>query len=72
MALEFDPTKTFAEHLDAFRTHLEALEPELAKIFFDNQATLMAGANPRERTARTAFNTAVQKELDELPPRDEA
>jgi hypothetical protein len=71
MALEFDPTKTFAEHLAAFRTHLETLDPELAKIFFDNEATLMAAANPRERAARTTFNTAVQKELDALPPRDE-
>ena len=72
MALEFDPAKTFAEHQAAFRAHLETLDPELAKIFSDHEVTLMAGGDPRDRAARAAFNTAVQKDLDALPPKDEA
>lgn len=70
MALEFDPTKSFDEHIAEYRKHLEALDPECAKIFFDNLATLVGDGNPaRARANRTAFNAAVLRQLKALPPK---
>ena len=68
MAFEFDPNKTLDEHLAAFRTHLEAIDPECAKLFFDNQEKLLGDGNPsRARTNRAAFNLAVLARLKALP-----
>jgi hypothetical protein len=72
MAFEFDPSKTFDEHVAEFRKHLEGLDPEFAKIFFDNQATLLGDADPaRARANRIAFNEAVLAQLKGLPPKKE-
>jgi hypothetical protein len=69
MAIEFDPTKSFDEHIAEYRAHLESLDPDCAKILFDNLATLIGDGNPtRVRANRTAFNAAVLKELKALPP----
>jgi hypothetical protein len=73
MALEFDLNKTFDQNIAEFRKHLEALDTECAKIFFDNQATLLGDGNPaRARTNRIAFNEAVLEQLKALPPKAEA
>ncbi len=73
MALEFDLDKTFGENIAVFRGHLEGLDPECAKIFFDNQATLLGDGNSaRARANRTAFNEAVLAQLKVLPPKSEA
>jgi hypothetical protein len=69
MALEFDLDKTFDQNIAEFRRHLEQLDPECAKIFFDNQATLLGDGNPaRARANRIAFNAAVVEALNALPP----
>jgi hypothetical protein len=68
MALEFDLNKTFDQNIAEFRNHLEGLDPECARIFFDNQATLLGDGDPaRARANRTAFNEAVLEELNALP-----
>jgi hypothetical protein len=73
MALEFDLNKSFDENIAEFREHLEWLDPECAKIFFDHQATLLGDGNPgRARSNRIAFNEAVLTELNALPPQTEA
>jgi hypothetical protein len=73
MALEFDLNKTFDQNTAEFRKHLEGLDPECAKIFFDNQATLLGDGNPvRAQANRIAFNEAVLEHLKALPPKTEA
>ena len=70
MALEFDPSKTFDEHIAEFRKHLEGIDPECAKIFFANQATLLGDGDPaRARANRIAFNEAVLEQLKGLLPK---
>jgi hypothetical protein len=72
MALEFDLNKTFDENIAEFRKHSEGLDPECAKIFFDNQATLLGDGNPtRARANRTTFNEAVLAQLKALLPKTE-
>jgi hypothetical protein len=69
MALEFDLNKSFDENIAEFRKHLEGLDPECAKVFLDNQATLLGDGNPtRARQNRIAFNEAVLERLKGLPP----
>jgi hypothetical protein len=68
MPLEFDPSKAIDEHIAEFRARLEAIDPECAKIFFDNLPTLEGDGNPsRGRVNRTAFNQAVLAQLKALP-----
>ena len=52
MALEFDLNKTFDQNTTEFRKHLEGLDPECAKIFFDNEATLLGDGNPARAQAK--------------------
>jgi len=73
MALEFDFNKTFEQNTAEFRKHLEGLDPECAKIFFDNEATLLGDGNPaRAQANRIALNEAVLEQLDTLPLKTEA
>jgi hypothetical protein len=56
-----------------FRKHLEGLDPECAKLFFDNEATLPGDGNTaRAQANRIAFNEAVLEQLNTLPPKAEA
>jgi hypothetical protein len=65
MALQFDLNKTFDQNTAEFRKHLEGLDPECAKIFFDHEATLLGDGNPaRAQANRSGFNEAV---LEQLP-----
>ena len=73
MALEFDINKTFDQNTAEFRKHLEGLDPECARIFFDNEATLLGDGNPaRAQANRIAFNEAVLEQLNSLPLKTEA
>jgi hypothetical protein len=73
MAFEFDPNKSLDEHIAEFRKHLEAVDPQCAKILFDNQEMLLSdGSGYRARTSRTAFNLAVLKQLKALIPKSGA
>lgn len=68
MPLEFDPTKSWADHMAALRAHLDTVDAECAKILFDHLSTLTSGEDPRDRKNRGTFNSAVQVALDALPP----
>jgi hypothetical protein len=46
MSCEFDPNKSLDGHLAEFRKHLEELDAEGEKLFFDNQTTLLGDGNP--------------------------
>jgi hypothetical protein len=72
MVFEFDPSKTFDENIADFRKHLEAINPESAKIFFDCLPTLLGDGNPARAPAnRIAFNEAVMERLNILPAKTE-
>jgi hypothetical protein len=71
MALEFDPTKPFSDHIAEFRKHLEVLDPECAQIFLEAEAALLGDGNPeRARANRTAFNKLVLEKLTALLQKD--
>ncbi|WP_135212678.1 hypothetical protein [Vitreimonas flagellata] len=66
--MEFDPAVSFDDNLARFRAECEALDPECAKILFDNLATLMPeGDTDRTRQAVQEFNQAVLTALSALP-----
>jgi hypothetical protein len=71
MAFEFDTNKTFDQNVAEFRKHLEAVDPQCAKILFDNQAKLLGDGNPAQAD-RIAFNEAVLDQLKTLPLKAEA
>lgn len=60
----FDVQKSFDENLAAFRAACEALDPECAKILFDNIGILIT--HGAERDARSQFNTRVKAALDAM------
>jgi len=61
----FDPDKSLDENLIAFRAACDAIDPDCAKILFDNLSTLRtAGA---ERNARQAFNGRIKLAVEALP-----
>jgi hypothetical protein len=64
MALKFDSEKSFEFNFVEFRAHLEALDPECAKILFDNLETLLGDGEPSRARARSAaFNAKVAGSL---------
>ncbi len=66
--MNFDPLSSFEDHLALFRAEAERLDPECARILFDNLATLMRqGDGARDRQAIQEFNRAVLAALDVLP-----
>lgn len=66
--MEFDPAGSFDDNLALFKAECERLDPECAKILFDNLATLMReGDTERTRQAVQEFNQAVLTALMALP-----
>jgi hypothetical protein len=66
--LNFDPTASFEENLAIFRLEAERLDPDCARILFDNLAGLTRqGDGARDRQAIQEFNRAVLAALDALP-----
>lgn len=66
--MEFDPAASFDDNLARFKAEAERLDPECAKILFDNLATLMReGDTERTRQAVQEFNQAVLTALMDLP-----
>jgi hypothetical protein len=66
--MEFDPAASFDDNLPRFKAECEALDPDCAKILFDNLATLMPeGDTDRTRQALQEFNQAVLAALLALP-----
>ena len=66
--MNFDPTASFEDNLALFRAEAERLDPECARILFDNLATLTRqGDGARDRQAIQEFNRAVLVALNALP-----
>jgi hypothetical protein len=66
--MEFDPALSFSDNLARFRAEAEGIDPECARILFDNLAVLMRdGDATRTRQAVQEFNQAVLVALDGLP-----
>jgi hypothetical protein len=64
----FDAASSFEDNLALFRTQAEQLDPECARILFDNLATLTRhGDGARDRQAIQDFNRAVLAALNALP-----
>lgn len=61
----FEAQNSFDENLAAFKTACDALDPECAKILFDNIDILIK--HRADRDARTQFNTKVKAALDAMP-----
>lgn len=66
--MNFDPTASFEDNLALFRAEAERLDPECARILFDNLVTLTRqGDGARDRQAIQEFNRAVLVALNALP-----
>ncbi|WP_062769172.1 hypothetical protein [Sphingopyxis terrae] len=66
--MNFDPAASFEDNLARFRAEAERLDPECARILFDNLATLTRqGDGARDRQAIQEFNRAVLAALNSLP-----
>lgn len=66
--MNFDPTASFEDNLALFRADVEQLDPECARILFDNLATLTRQSDgARDRQAIQEFNRAVLVALNALP-----
>lgn len=66
--MNFDPALSFEDNLALFRAEAERLDPECARILFDNLATLTRqGDGSRDRQAIQEFNRAVLAALNALP-----
>lgn len=66
--MNFDPTASFEGNLARFKAEAEALDPECARILFDNLAALCReGDAARSRQAIQEFHQAVLAAVDALP-----
>lgn len=66
--MNFDPAASFEDNLALFRAEAERLDPECARILFDNLATLTRqGDGARDRQAIQEFNRAILAALNALP-----
>ncbi|MCA6111592.1 hypothetical protein [Bradyrhizobium cenepequi] len=66
--MDFDATLSFDENLALFRAEVEQLDPECARILFDNLASLIGdGDAARNRRAIEEFHRAVLVAVEALP-----
>ena len=66
--MQFDEALSFADNLALFKAEAERLDPECARILFDNLARLTRDcAAARDRQAIQEFHRAVLAALDALP-----
>jgi len=61
----FDATKSLDDNLAAFRAECEKLDPDCAKILFDNIDMLKRHGADRKMLG--AFNAKVKEALEALP-----
>ncbi|KQO52224.1 hypothetical protein [Methylobacterium sp. Leaf85] len=65
--MEFDPALSFLDNLSRFQAEAERIDPDCARILFDNLALLTReGDATRTRQAVQEFNRAVLAALDVL------
>lgn len=68
--MEFDPALSFSDNIARFQAEAERIDPDCARILFDNIAILMRdGDEARIRQAVQAFNRQIIGEIDGLPDR---
>jgi len=66
--MEFDPAASFDDNIARFKAEAERLDPECARILFDNLAALTRdGDTARNRQAIQEFHQAVLAALVALP-----
>jgi hypothetical protein len=66
--MRFELANSFDDNLALFRAEAEALDPDCAKIFFDNMHILCREDDPaRDRGAITEFHKVVAAALESLP-----
>lgn len=66
--MDFDPTASFDDNMAIFRAEADALDPECARILFDNLAVLSReGDAARSRQAIQEFHRAVLIAVEALP-----
>lgn len=67
MAFEFDQNSSFSDNLARFRAEADRIDPDCARILFDNLMLLVReGDATRTRQAVQEFNQAVLAALDGL------
>ncbi len=67
-AMKFELSNSLDDNLDLFRVEAEKIDPECAKILFDNLGLLdMEGDGARDRATIGDFHKAVSAALDALP-----
>lgn len=73
MSIDFDPTKTHTENLDAFLTNLETRHAKFGALLREQLRVLTDGVEDdvSRRQARDKFNRLVKQRLDELASRYE-
>ena len=70
--LEFDPSKSFDEHVAALKAHIAPLDPECAEILFDKLDLLLGDGDPaKARIRRGEFNAAILRALEALIAEDD-
>jgi len=68
VVMEFDPALSFSDNLARFRAEAERIDPDCARILFENLALLAPdGDGAPTRQAVQEFNRAVLAALDGLP-----
>lgn len=66
--MQFDPAASLDDNLARFKTELEGIDPECARVLFANLVTLTCdGDAARNRQAIQDFNQAVLRALEALP-----
>lgn len=65
--LEFNPNKSFDEHMDVLKAHIATLDAECAEILFEKLEVLLGDGDPAQARARRGnFNAAVVQALEAL------
>ena len=66
--MDFDPAASFDDNIARFKAEAERLDPECARILFDNLAVLTRDSDTaRNRQAIQEFHQAVLAALAALP-----
>jgi HD-GYP domain-containing protein (c-di-GMP phosphodiesterase class II) len=66
--MQFDQTASFEDNLARLKAELERIDPECARILFDNMSKLTRDSDvARNRQAIQEFNQAVLAALEALP-----
>lgn len=66
--MDFDPAASFEDNMAVFRAEADRLDPDCARILFDNLGTLSReGDAARSRQAIQDFHQAILAAVEALP-----